>query len=56
MGWWLTNLSMVGDHPWHLSTGASFEYQVKVPNSKSVVNFLLMGDHPWLGGKPSDGW
>ena len=52
---------MVGDHPWHLSPGASFEYQVKVPNSKSVVHFLLVdfgdfggwvtilgmaGDHP----------
>ena len=48
---------MVGDHPWQLSPGLSFVSKVSVPNSKSVVYFLLVGDHPWVGGgdHPRDG-
>ena len=41
---------MVSDHPWQVSPGVSFVSNVKVPNTKSVVHFLLVGDHPWVSG------
>ena len=40
---------MVGDHPWQLSPRVGFESKVEVPNSVSVLHFLLVGDHPWVG-------
>ena len=44
----MTNLGIVGDHPWQLSPGLSFVSSVL--NSKSVVDFLLVGVHPRVGG------
>ena len=42
-GWWVTILSMVGDHPWQLPPpGVSFVSSVYVPNTKSVAHFLLV--------------
>ena len=52
MGWQVTLLGMVGEHPWQLSPGVSFVSNVQMPNSKLVVHFLLVGDHPWVGGGP----
>ena len=48
--WWTTVLRMLGDNSWHLSLGVSFVSNVYVPNSNSVVHFLLVGDNPWVGG------
>ena len=69
LGWWVTILWMVGDHPgwgWWLtildtSPGLHFESQVYVQNSKSVVHFLMV-HFGWLvttlgmvGVHPGDG-
>ena len=48
--WRVTLRGMVGDHPWKLSPGVSFQSKMYVPNSMSVVHFLLVGDYPWVDG------
>ena len=50
----MTILWMVGDHPGDgltihdTSSGLNFVIQVYVPNSKSVVNFLLVDFQWWV--------
>ena len=39
----------VGDHPWLLSPGLNFVSLVCVPNSKSVVYFIVHCGRFWLG-------
>ena len=48
--WCVAILVMIGDTPWQLLPGLSFVSSVSVPNTESVVYFLLLGDHPWAGG------
>ena len=38
----MTILGTVSDHPLQLSPGLSFVSSVKVPNSRSIVHFLLV--------------
>ena len=42
LGWWVNNLGMAGDHPGDGGWGLNFVSEVFVPNSKSVVHFILV--------------
>ena len=52
MGWWVTILGMVEDHPRQILPCVSFVSKVQMPNSKNVVVTILgvVGDRPWVGG------
>ena len=50
LGFWVTNLGMVGDHPWYFSPGFSLMSYIEVPNFKCVQQLFLVGDHLWVGG------
>ena len=55
-------MGIVADHPWKLSPGLNFVDEVEVPNSKSVVHFILVDfNFRWwvtilgmLGDNPGD--
>ena len=47
LGWWVTILWMVSDHP-DTSPGLNLVSQIYVPNSKSVVHFPLVELGWWV--------